>query len=349
MRILPTITLSTKYFMKKLFIFSFVAIISLTMNAQTGFSLVYDDEFDGTTLDLTKWNIQVGYAANQEKEYYTDGTNNIRVENGNLIISAKKENYVVDRNYSSGRIYSKSKGYIKYGKAEARISVPSGVGTWPAFWMMPQSSVYGSWPKSGEIDIMEHIGSNPRMTSHAVHTSLKNGSIGNNWSTKVYQDSMENKFHIYSINWDPDQILFYVDNVQTGTLYRNFTDTYTGWPFDQYFYVILNLAIGGTMGGTVDDNIFNNPVELKVDYVRLYQLNTAVTELQDSHQQVFPTMFSDVINIKTDVPTSVRLFDCLGKQVLEENISGDQTIKTNLLTSGVYFLKTDSKTFKLIK
>jgi len=323
--------------------------VCLTLNAQSGYSLVYDDEFEGTSLDLIKWNIQVGYAANQEQEYYTDGTNNIRVENGNLIITAKKENYVVDRNYSSGRIYSKSKGFIKYGKAEARISIPSGKGTWPAFWMMPQSNVYGSWPKSGEIDIMEHIGSSPTMTSHAVHTALKNGSIGNNWYTKVYKDSMENKFHIYSIEWDPDQILFFIDNVQTATLYRNFTDTSTGWPFDQYFYVIVNLAIGGTMGGTVDDTIFNNPVEMKVDYVRMYQLNTAVSEIQDATLQVYPTKFSDLINVKTDSPISVRLFNSLGKQLIEKNITGDEILNTNQLTNGIYFLKTDNKTFKLIK
>jgi len=335
--------------MKKLFVFSFIAFVCLTLNAQSGYSLVYDDEFEGTSLDLIKWNIQVGYAANQEQEYYTDGTNNIRVENGNLIITAKKENYVVDRNYSSGRIYSKSKGFIKYGKAEARISIPSGKGTWPAFWMMPQSNVYGSWPKSGEIDIMEHIGSSPTMTSHAVHTALKNGSIGNNWYTKVYKDSMENKFHIYSIEWDPDQILFFIDNVQTATLYRNFTDTSTGWPFDQYFYVIVNLAIGGTMGGTVDDTIFNNPVEMKVDYVRMYQLNTAVSEIQDATLQVYPTKFSDLINVKTDSPISVRLFNSLGKQLIEKNITGDEILNTNQLTNGIYFLKTDNKTFKLIK
>lgn len=313
------------------------------------YSLVYSDEFDGTTLDLSKWDIQLGYAPNQEKEYYTDSSNNIRVENGNLIITAKKEQIVTDRNYSSGRIYSKSKGFIKYGKVEARISVPSGVGTWPAFWMMPQSSVYGSWPKSGEIDIMEHIGSDPRMTSHAVHTALKNGSLGNNWFTKVYKDSMENKFHIYSILWEPDDILFFIDNVKTATLYRNFTDTSTGWPFDQEFYVILNLAIGGTMGGTIDDTIFNNPVQMKVDYVRFYQLDTAVEELQDIHIQVYPTRFSDVINIKTDTPTNIKLYNTLGKLVFDKEIKGNEPINSTNIPQGIYLLKANNKTIKLIK
>jgi len=333
--------------MKKTLIL-FLCLLSVTSWGQS-YSLVYSDEFDGTTLDMSKWSIQSGYAPNQEKEYYTDNSNNIQVENGNLIITAKKEQIVTDRNYSSGRIYSKSKGFIKYGKVEARISVPSGAGTWPAFWMMPQSSVYGSWPKSGEIDIMEHIGSDPRMTSHAVHTALKNGSLGNNWFTKVYKDSMENKFHIYTILWEPDDILFYIDNVKTATLYRNFTDTSTGWPFDQEFYVILNLAVGGTMGGAIDDTIFNNPVQMKVDYVRFYQLNTDVEELQDTHVQVYPTRFSDVINIKTDTPTNIKLYNTLGKLVYEKAIKGNETINSTNIPQGIYLLKADNKTFKVIK
>ncbi|MHB9142812.1 MAG: family 16 glycosylhydrolase [Paludibacter sp.] len=333
-------------YLKKTLLLLF-SLMSLFAGSQT-YNLVYDDEFNGDTLDLAKWNIQVGYAPNQEQEYYTNG-DNIRVENGNLIITAKKENIVTDRNYSSGRIYSKSKGFLKYGKVEARISVPSGAGTWPAFWMMPQSSVYGSWPKSGEIDIMEHVGSDPRMTSHAVHTALKNGSIGNNWFTKVYKDSMENNFHIYSINWDPDQILFYIDNIKTGTLYRNYTDTYTGWPFDQEFYVILNLAVGGTMGGSIDDNIFNNPVELKVDYVRLYQLVTAVDEVHDSNVKVYPTKFTDNLNIDVDSPTRIKIFDNIGKVLVDKKISGNEIINTSNFSNGIYFLQSDTKTFKLIK
>lgn len=335
--------------MKKILSLLFLA-FSLSLSSQTtDYSLVYSDEFDGTTLDLAKWNIQPGYASNQEKEYYADGNLNMRIENSNLVLVARKENAVLDRNYTSARINSKSKGFIKYGKVEARISVPSGLGTWPAFWMMPQSNVYGTWPKSGEIDIMEHIGSDPRMTSHAVHTANKNGSIGNNWFNKQYKDNIENNFHVYSIIWTADDIKFYIDDVKSVTLYRNFTEDYKGWPFDQEFYMILNLAIGGTMGGTIDDAIFNNPVEMKIDYVRVYQLKTAVNEVETTNVNVYPTHFSNEINISTDAPIEVKLLNCLGKMIFQKNITGNETIDTNNLSKGIYLLKTNNKTFKIFK
>ena len=336
--------------MKKLLFLFFTILFCSSLHAQDAYNLVFSDEFDGTTLDLSKWNIQSGYAANQEKEYYTAGGNNIRLENGNLVITGKKEQAVPDRNYSSGRINSQGKGYVKYGKIEARISVPSGAGTWPAFWMMPQTNVYGGWPKSGEIDIMEHIGSDPRMTSHAVHTANKNGSLGNNWFNRQYKDSMENKFHVYSVIWGPDDMKFYIDNVKSVTLYRNFTEDYKGWPFDQPFYVILNLALGGTMGGAINDAIFDSPLEMKVDYVRVYQTtSTALNTLHENQVQVYPTLITNEIRVKSETPSRVMLFNSLGKLLLNRQINGDETIQTGTLSAGIYFLKTGGTSVKLIK
>ncbi|MFZ4414256.1 MAG: family 16 glycosylhydrolase [Bacteroidales bacterium] len=334
--------------MKQLFSIYFVLFFCISLSAQT-YSLIYSDEFDGASLDLAKWNIQSGYASNQEKEYYTDGEKNIRFEAGNLVLIARKEQAVTDRNYTSARINTKGKGFIKYGKVEARISVPSGLGTWPAFWMMPEVNVYGTWPYSGEIDIMEHIGSDPRMTSHAVHTANKNGLKGTNWFNKQYKDNMENNFHVYSIIWSPDDIKFYIDDVKSVTLYRNFSEDYKGWPFDQNFYVILNLAIGGTMGGTIDDAIFNNPVEMKVDYVRIYQLNTAVGEFKENNISAYPTKFTDEITVKTDIPTEVKLYNSLGRLVYEKKIFEDEKINTRSFLKGIYLLKTNNSTTKLIK
>jgi beta-glucanase (GH16 family) len=242
------------------------------------YKLVWSDEFDGTSINGNNWNFETGGAGwgNKELQYYTDRSANARIENGCLIIEAKKESYQTNA-YTSARITTQNKKYITYGKVEARISLPAGQGTWPAFWMMPNKSVYGGWPRSGEIDIMEHIGSDPRMISHAVHTQQASG--GRCWSSRGYYDDVENDFHTYAIEWikeyqsGNDAIIFYVDGVQSALKNQGnyLTGTYSDWPFDQDFYVILNLAVGGTMGGNVDNRIFDNPVQMKVDYVRIYE------------------------------------------------------------------------------
>lgn len=240
------------------------------------YQLVWSDEFDGTTLDLTKWNYEIGGGGwgNQEKEYYTNRADNLRLENGSLVIEAKKEVYS-GNNYTSARINTRNKMAFAYGKVEARISLPVGQGTWPAYWMLGSTS---SWPLCGEIDIMEHIGSQPTMISHAVHTSQKNGAKGNNWYFRKYLDNLENNYHTYAIEWEQaysdgdDNISFFIDGVKSTTLWQQHVNsTATDWPFNKNFFIIFNLAIGGTMGGTVDDAIFNNPVQMKVDYIRVYQ------------------------------------------------------------------------------
>jgi beta-glucanase (GH16 family) len=244
------------------------------------YQLVWSDEFDGTALDMTKWSYTTGTGfGNQEKQYCTERVQNVRVEGGNLVIAALKETYTppgpaaTEYNYTSGRINSKGKGFVKYGKVEARISLPSGRGTWPAFWMLPET---GSWPLYGEIDIMEHVGSEPTMISHALHTNNRNGSRGNNWHNRQYPGNVEGEFHVYTMEWledfdkGDDCMIFYINGKESARVYQNSEDI-KDWPFNRDFYVILNLAIGGTWGGTIDDAIFNNPVEMKVDYIRMYQ------------------------------------------------------------------------------
>lgn len=242
------------------------------------YELVWADEFDGTSIDATKWNWEVGGAGwgNQEAQYYTDRPENARIENGHLVIEAKKENYQGNL-YTSARLTTKDKMFFTYGKVEARISLPSGLGTWPAFWLMPNKSRYGTWPRSGEIDIMEHVGSEPTMISHAVHTQQASG--GTSWSSKGYYDNVENNFHTYAVEWvedyhnGNDALIFYVDGVQTTVKNQGnyVTSTYFDWPFNEDFFIILNLAMGGSWGGRIDDSIFDNKVEMKVDYVKVYQ------------------------------------------------------------------------------
>lgn len=243
------------------------------------YRLVWSDEFDGTALDLSKWSYETGGGGwgNQEKQYYTDRTDNLRFENGSLVIEAKKESFG-GNNYTSARINTRNKVSFKYGKIEARMSLPVGKGSWPAFWMMGTSITTARWPLCGEIDIMEHIGAKPTMISHAVHTSEKNGSRGNNWVSQNNFNNIENSYHTYAIEWEKaysegaDCINFYVDGTKTATIWEpivNSTDS--NWPFNSDFFILFNLAIGGVMGGTVDDAIFTSPVQMKVDYVRVYQ------------------------------------------------------------------------------
>ena len=226
------------------------------------------------------WNIEVNGngGGNQEKQYYTDRPENLRVEEGNLVIEARKEEYN-NRKYTSARINSRNKKYFKYGKIEARIMFPKGGGTWPAFWMMGNDYPQSNWPKCGEIDIIEHVGNQPRMASFAVHTPNKNGSRGNNWSMRSYMDGLEENYHVYGIEWleddfnGMDRIYFTIDGerlAMTQEEAEHVDDNYY-WPFNKDYFIILNLAIGGTMGGNVDDAIFASPVLMKVDWVRVWQ------------------------------------------------------------------------------
>lgn len=244
---------------------------------QGDYQLVWSEEFDGNSLDESKWNYEIGGGGwgNSEKQYYTKRPKNISVANGFLIIKALKESYE-NYSYTSARVTTKGKYEFTYGKIEARISLPSGAGTWPAFWMHGTDS---GWPLCGEIDIMEHIGSNPNMTSHATHTFEKNGLKGTNWFNRQHSESsMEGDFHIYTLEWEEkadngdDLIRFCIDNKQSTVIYEphNINDE-RRWPFNRDFFIILNMALGGSMGGKINDDIFNNPIEMKVDYVRVYQ------------------------------------------------------------------------------
>lgn len=240
-----------------------------------GYTKIWADEFDGTELNTMYWSYDTGVNTNQEQQYYTDRTENVRVEDGCLILEARKESYE-NREYTSGRLTSKGKIQFKYGYIEARIMLPVGRGTWPAFWMLGTQSV---WPACGEIDIMEHSGQNPAVVSHALHTLERNTSNGKYWTaTYTPEGGAEGVWHTYALLWEQDadagddRITFLVDGVQSAVQYQphGVEDT-SRWPFNSYFYVVLNLAMGGLMGGDIDDAIFANGVQMKIDYVRLYQ------------------------------------------------------------------------------
>ena len=240
------------------------------------YTMVWSDEFDGSALDESTWNYNTGGNGwgNNEKQYYTSRPENIRVQNGMLEIEARKETYQ-NCEYTSARIHSKGKKEFKYGRIEARIKFPGGRGTWPAFWTLGAT---GNWPNCGEIDIIEHIGSQPTRASFAVHTAAKNGMKGNNWSNvQFFNTSLADDFHIYAVEWaqeekdGKDVIRFLIDGEQCAEVWETKIDDNDTWPFNRPNYIILNCAIGGNMGGSIDDAIFNQQRIMYVDWVRVWQ------------------------------------------------------------------------------
>lgn len=248
-----------------------------TTQTESEYELVWADEFDKDGLpDTTKWTYAIGDGCpelcgwgNSEKQYYTDKSENARVENGVLIIEARKET-IDSSDYTSAKLETKGKQDWLYGKFETRAKLQGGTGTWSALWMLPSENKYGTWPKSGEIDIMEHVGHEPEWVFGTIHTEAfnhwKNTHIGD--STEV-KDS-EEEFHIYGLEWTADSLKWSVDNEVYFAL-GNPNETSDEWPYDQRFYFIMNIAIGGFWGEMygIDDDAF--PQRMEVDYVRVYQ------------------------------------------------------------------------------
>ncbi|WP_020532122.1 glycoside hydrolase family 16 protein [Flexithrix dorotheae] len=234
--------------------------------------LVWSDEFDVDGLpDYTKWTFDVGGHGfgNRELQYYTEkNLENVRIENGVLIIEALKKDFEGNQ-YTSGKIWTKDRRSWSTGRIEARIKLPSGKGTWPAFWMLPQKTNF-SWPLDGEIDIMEHVGYAPDSIYGTIHTQAYNHTIGTQKGGKIGIKDVEKDFHIYAIEWTNKGIDWYVDDEKYYSLPTE--KTYEKWPFStNSYFVILNLAVGGTWGGAqgVDTDIW--PQKMEVDYVRVYQ------------------------------------------------------------------------------
>ncbi len=257
-----------------LFLIIFWGMISFQTFAQN-YKLVWSDEFNGTELDSSKWSCQIGNHhgwGNNEKECYR--VENAIVRDGYLTIVAKEENYK-GFNYTSARIRTINKGDWKYGKFEMRAKLPVGKGMWPAFWMMPTNNVYGGWPVSGEIDIMEYLGHDSTTVYGTLHYG---GRPPNNKHTgkpyKLDHGDFHNDFHIFTLIWEEGKVQWLVD----GELYETQTEwTTTGGdfpaPFDQEFHIILNLAVGGNWPGYPDEST-KFPQKFIVDYVRVYQKTT---------------------------------------------------------------------------
>lgn len=238
-----------------------------------GWKLVWGDEFNYKGLpDSSKWGYNVGGHGwgNNELQYYTEkDTLNAKVENGVLKIIARKQKKE-NREYTSARLHTKNKAEFKYGKIVVRAKLPAGRGTWPAIWMLGKNIDKAPWPLCGEIDIMEHVGYEKDSIHGTIHTLAYNHMKGTQKGKAIFIENPYDAFHLYSIEWTPEKIDFLVD----GVVYNHIVNEHLSekeWPFDQPFFLIINLAIGGGWGGKmgIDENIF--PAIMEVDYVRIFQ------------------------------------------------------------------------------
>ena len=245
---------------------------SQNLTTRGAYKLIWSDEFNYSGLpDSTKWSYNVGGHGwgNNELQYYTKNElKNARVENGLLIIEARKEPFE-GKNYTSARLVTKGKGDWQYGKLEVRAKFSGGVGSWPAIWMLGSTTPL-KWPDDGEIDIMEHVGYDPGKVHASVHTKKFNHVIGTQKTANINVSDFNKEFHVYSVNWNKDSVNISVDNNNYFT-FRNENTGYEAWPFANKCYLLLNVAVGGNWGGQkgVDDSIF--PIRMEIDWVRVYQ------------------------------------------------------------------------------
>ena len=237
------------------------------------YELVWAEEFDYEGRpDTAKWRYDTGGSGwgNHELQYYTPG-DNATVQDGILTIEARIERKG-GKDYTSCRMVTRNVGDWLYCKVEARAKLPSGVGTWPAIWMLPTDWAYGAWPASGEIDIMEHVGYNPNVIVQSIHVVRYHAGQARNKSIRV--PGVMEEFHTYSVEWLPDRIIFSVDGNETWT-YRplDMTERPTKeiWPFDRRMHILVNLAFGGDWGGAAGIDEGCLPARFEVDYIRVYQ------------------------------------------------------------------------------
>ncbi len=266
----------------------FVVVGAASVACADEWKLVWSDEFDKPGLpDPAKWSYETGFIANHEKQFYTrDRNENARVEDGVLIIEARKEKYsspaprskaagrgkvaAQKADYTSARLTSRGKGEWTYGRIEARAKLPFGRGTWPAIWTLGTNFDRVGWPACGEIDVMEFVGFEPGVVHANVHTRKYNHSVSTGKGDKISVSDASDTFHVYAIEWDAEKIDFFVDKHKYFT-FRNEHSGADAWPYDTNQFLILNLAIGGDWGGQkgIDDSIF--PQRYLVNYVRVYQ------------------------------------------------------------------------------
>jgi len=360
--------------MKSLLLFSISFFLSISLIAQIKVDPIYDflvwsDEFetDGA-INSDKWFHQTQLPNgdswyNGEVQHYTDRIENSYVENGIMFMLAKKETFTeqgVTKDYTSARLNSKFA--FTYGRVEVRAKLPYGVGTWPAIWMLGKNieeegsywdiEGYGNtpWPACGEIDIMEHWGQNQNFVQSALHTPSSFGNTVNLGGQVI--DNVSNAYHIYSVDWYEDRMVFGVDDV-VHYVYQPEVQNAETWPFDEEQFILLNVAILPNISTTFTQS------SMDIDYVRVYQDTSTVSidNLTQPNINIFPNPVIDVCNIQITnelVGSYISIYNIQGQlidsfQATETNIQ----INTSSWKSGIYLLKQETtfsyKTYKIIK
>ncbi len=349
--------------MKKIYII-ILLVFGISFGRAQTWNLIWADEFSGTTIDTSNWKFDIGGSGwgNNELEYYTDRTENATVENGNLLFIAKKESFG-GRNYTSARLKTQGVRSFTYGKIEARIKLPKGKGTWPAFWLLGNDYSQVDWPKCGEIDIMEHINNNDSVYG-TIHWD-RGGHVSSGGKT-TYDIA---QYKIFSIEWNPDSIKWFVDDRQywQENIKNNINSTEA---FHLPFFIILNLAIGGYWPGSPDSTT-SFPDTMFVDYVRVYQLFTNIARDNNNIpsrfalSQNYPNPCNPSTSISFSIPTqsfvSLKVFNLKGREVTtivsEEMSAGNYSRTWNAadLPSSIYFYRlqdgkfTETKKLILLK
>jgi beta-glucanase (GH16 family) len=341
--------------MKVRIIFFLTSLFVFSLNAQN-WQLVWEDDFNGNSLDQSKWVHDIGTGSqygmwgwgNGELQYYQP--QNTSVDSGIATITVKEEpNGIIDSwsatsYFSSSKITTKGLFNFRYGKVEARIKTIDGQGFWPAFWMLPSN---GSWPCDGEIDIMEQWGGNGPTyeTSGAAHI----GTCPYSQSTHFYEyssnyissGSYADDFHTYSVIWKEDTITWYVDESEIFSLNPSSywsIPSQSAWPFNaNEWYIMINLAI--TQAGPNSNTVFPNQME--IDYVRVYQENLTNSINIDNKNKytVFPNPANDVLTIQGKNVSSIKIFNIHGNIVLSKNVNNNKKVDISILKKGMYLVE----------
>ena len=275
--------------------------IVIPEESDSTWNLIWNEEFSGQELDNSKWNIlrwRPGWV-NNELQAYTNRDTNLYFKDGYLVIRALVEPGYFDEDYlgnsynsdyTSGRINTAGKFNKTYGRYDIRAKLPKGRGSWPAIWMLGENISTDGWPYCGEIDIMEHVGYEDDIIHGSIHTETFNHSLNTQKSGSTIVNTATDSFHVYSLEWTPNYLRFLVDNDPYFFVYNDSEGNTSKWPFDNPHYIILNLAVGGDWGGVQGVDATRFPMELMIDYVKVY-------EKTDVKNDVMVTFSGDMKNI----------------------------------------------------